>query len=228
MYSINKSGQETYESQFGTILEALNGRVLATGAPLEGNLFYFNHAQNISVSSPDPRRKHKRKNFVSVIRGKSTLLEIGFNAGHSALLALSANPDLRYVGIDIAKNAYTSNCGALMKEQFGERFQLIEGDSREVLPHVQYFMEDVAPDVFHVDGGHWLGIAVSDIAGCVSIARARGVAAEIIVDDYAADFIQAAVQKFVDAKHVVDLQGSYEWEGRENFIGRVVLPGTAL
>ena len=41
-------------------------------------------------------------------RFKRLLLEIGVNAGHSALLALSANPSLAYHGVDLDGHGYTA------------------------------------------------------------------------------------------------------------------------
>jgi hypothetical protein len=56
---------------------------------------------------PDPIYRYKRPNYLRYVTSGRCLLEIGFNAGHSALLALTANQYLTYTGIDICKYKYT-------------------------------------------------------------------------------------------------------------------------
>lgn len=92
------------------VLGQINQAVEASGDVIEGNLFY--HHQTKQEPTPAPSRQHKRKNFLLAIESANNLLEIGFNAGHSAFLALSRSPTLNYLGVDIALNKYSKPCFA--------------------------------------------------------------------------------------------------------------------
>jgi hypothetical protein len=93
-------------------------------------------------------------------------LEIGFNAGHSCLLALSVNPDLYYTGIDIGMHAYTRPCFDYLRSIFGNRVRLYIGDSREVLPVLRQDADRY--DLYHLDGGHGFGIALADLTNLLN------------------------------------------------------------
>jgi hypothetical protein len=117
---------EAYKSH----LIEINKIVLESKEKLEGNLFYF-HESTPVLDAPEPGRKHKRFNYGFFVLGGNKLLEIGFNAGHSALLALTSNPDLVYVGVDLANHRYTIPCFKYLESVFGNRINLIVGDSRD-------------------------------------------------------------------------------------------------
>jgi predicted O-methyltransferase YrrM len=78
----------------------------------------------------------KRENIFSVGElAKSRILEIGFNAGHSASLLLlasqKANASLTIV--DIGEHAYMKPCYDRVAAEFPERTRLFIGDSRDKL-----------------------------------------------------------------------------------------------
>jgi precorrin-6B methylase 2 len=152
---------------------ALHEIVDASGEAIEGNLFTL-HQQHPLPEQPEPSLRGKRRNFALYVTGGASLLEIGFNAGHSCLLALSVNPTLRYVGVDLGEHAYTEPCFRYLHSVFPGRVELVTGDSREVLPLAGQF------DRFHMDGGHGLEIAASDLRAVISMACPD---ATILVDD---------------------------------------------
>ena len=80
---------DAWPAQFLDHLRHLNEIASGTGEPLEGNLCYFHCQQDFKYSPPDPRRGERRETFLRALAGRSRLLEIGFNAGHSTLLALT-------------------------------------------------------------------------------------------------------------------------------------------
>ena len=68
----------------------LNKVVRASGERVEGSIV-FEHNVSLDVSSkPHSRGSQKRDMYVGLARRSSRMLEIGFNAGHSATLALIA------------------------------------------------------------------------------------------------------------------------------------------
>jgi hypothetical protein len=149
------------------LLTELNRLALEGGGAIEGNLFYFG-APETFADAPNPKRAGKRRNYQFFLLGCRSLLEIGFNAGHSALLALSCNPDLRYMGVDLGRHAYVARCFGLLRERFGDRIDLVTGDSREVMTR---FHHRATFDRYHVDGGHSMGVASTDLANVWACAK---------------------------------------------------------
>jgi len=206
-----KTDQEL-SSQGREVLRLLNAAVRSSGVPLEGNLFYFDKSSPAVDDPPDAGRAGKRRNFLRVIEGASTLLEIGFNAGHSALLALDNNPALVYTGVDIGSNAYTRSCADVLASAYGARFAIEYRDSRLYLP--QLLLEHRPGfDVIHVDGGHDEAVAYADIALALCLVRPGGA---VLVDDTNYPPIHAIVQSLVDdGKAALDAFGG-AWDGDEN------------
>jgi len=153
-------------------LARLNGIIKKSGAKLEGNLFYY-HETPVIPDTPDPRRRNKRRNFAFYVATGKTFLEIGFNAGHSCLLALSVNPALSYEGIDIGRNAYTEPCFEYLKSAFGARVELTIADARTVLPGLRAAGKKY--DRIHVDGGHDLAVAESNLMHAIELIGPGGV-----------------------------------------------------
>merc|ERR1719334_872404 len=82
----------------------------------------------------------------------ASILEIGFNAGHSACLLLLANPRARVVAFDLCEHAYALPCAEVLKRHFGpERFDLVAGASGESLPSYAKAHPGEAFDLLHVD-----------------------------------------------------------------------------
>ncbi len=168
---------EPARAAYAELLPQLNRIAMESGEAVEGNLFFLHEER--ALQEPEPTLRYKRQNYALYASGGSSMLEIGFNAGHSCLLALTSNPDLRYVGVDIGYHAYTRPCFEFLRSVFGDRVQLLIGDSREVVPALR-LRPNLAFDRFHVDGGHETGIAFTDISNVISLCRDRDV---ILIDD---------------------------------------------
>ena len=122
----------------------------AIGEPLEGNI--FDDGDNIDFFLL------KRKNVILACQNKKKALEIGFNSGYSAVLILLSNPEIRLTCVDIGWHRYVIPCYEQIKRDFGDRIHLIIGDSRSIIPNIYDKF-----DLIHIDGGHTLDIAESDI-----------------------------------------------------------------
>jgi hypothetical protein len=159
-------------------LYSLNAVVEAQGELLVGNLFYpHGSGQDYGRKSPDPVLRLKRDRFRSALRGKTRLLEIGINGGHSAYLALSSNPDLHYHGVDICDHAYVEPAVAWLQRQFPGRVYVDYGDSLKVLPTL--VNRRLTFDAFHVDGCK--EAYFDDIVNCSRMVDQSG--GLVIVDD---------------------------------------------
>ena len=86
------------------------------------------------------------------------LVEIGFNAGHSASILLSLFDDVSVQSYDIGQFDITHSNGKLVKEKFGDRFSLKITDSLKITTG-----EVNGADILFIDGGHDFPIVSGDI-----------------------------------------------------------------
>ena len=145
---------EDFDPQFLELLSALNAVVAETGEMVEGNLFYEHHDAAFPYATITECFAPKRVNLIAACSGRGSALEIGVNAGHSALLMLYHNPQLRYVGVDICEHRYTQKAMDFLQKEFPERVEFFVGDSVEVLPKIAASRPDLRFDVLHIDGLH--------------------------------------------------------------------------
>jgi predicted O-methyltransferase YrrM len=170
-------------------LEAI---VRNSGESLEGNCVYQN-----GTLVPLPFLETKRQNLFLAAQGKRRICEIGFNAGHSALLfLLAAERESTFVFFDLGEHAYTRPCAEYV-ERIGMSLKCADitwvyGDSRTTMPRwIQTNPHSLeAFDVVHVDGGHSAECATSDLAFAYLLAKPQGL---IIVDDIQSADIRAAI-----------------------------------
>jgi hypothetical protein len=129
---------------------------------LLGNLFYDHLQPNFKNSIPNSILQTKRDRLANVARKSTLMLEVGVNGGHSALLSLSANPELQFIGVDIAAfyppeprchpELYVPAAFETLNELFPGRTCAIIGNCIDVLP--QYTRQHNTPhiDFLHLDG----------------------------------------------------------------------------
>eukprot|EP00993_Chasmostoma_nieuportense_P002028 NODE_285_length_2489_cov_17.958510_g264_i0.p1 GENE.NODE_285_length_2489_cov_17.958510_g264_i0~~NODE_285_length_2489_cov_17.958510_g264_i0.p1 ORF type:complete len:813 (+),score=125.11 NODE_285_length_2489_cov_17.958510_g264_i0:57-2441(+) len=158
-------------------LTALNNRVRASHAQMEGGVLYKHHSRFEVCQS----RSRVRRNLVSLARCANLILEIGFNAGHSTLLMLLANPDCTVFIFDTCQHPYTLACAQYLQEAFGHhRVHLTVGDSTYTVPQFQASHPQLQFDLFHVDGDHTTPAAQQDLFNCRRMARSGSV---VVFDD---------------------------------------------
>lgn len=201
-----------------SILARLNAVVEATGQPVEGNLFYHHHTPLTAGMPPDAARAHKRRNFMRAMGEATHLLEIGFNAGHSALLALDGNPALRYSGLDHGGNPWVRDCAGVMADAYRDRFAITYADSTLDLPFRDAAADPV--DAVHVDGGHDEYVARSDIHHALRLVRPGGI---VLVDDTRHPPIRAAVNEAMAAGRCTVETFGGTWEGDESIALRAAI-----
>jgi hypothetical protein len=123
---------------------------------LEGNCFYH----HLTYDKMEEKR-NTRYNLWKCGKLAKNCLEIGFNAGHSAMLFLNSNPDIKIKSYDIAWHPYTIPCAIYLKQKYN--LELVIGDSLQTTfgfnPNEKY-------DLIHVDGGHSTELAFKDIINC--------------------------------------------------------------
>jgi len=190
-----------------------------------GNLCY-EHNTSYSVKAPPIELyEEKREFFVRALAGRKNLLEVGFNAGHSALLAMTSHPNLKYTGIDICGAKYTMQCANYLTEAFKDRFSFIKGDSREILPLLATHHPRKKFDVFHIDGDHNEGPVRADIGNILRIAQTGSI---VILDDINFPGVAKAYDEFVKLGRLRPAQiRGFKNVGRKSVIA-IPLPDSAV
>jgi len=107
------------------------------------------------------------------------VMEIGFNAGHSAETMLKNNPSLTLVSFDIGEHDYVPVAKTYIDSTYPSRHTLILGDSTKTLP--EYISQNNKKfDVIFIDGGHDYAIADADLKNSMKLAHKDTI---IIIDD---------------------------------------------
>jgi hypothetical protein len=160
------------------------------GSNMEGNLCYFdkyvpkNNEFFIGFES-------KRKNIVAIAKKYNNITEIGFNAGHSAALMLTSNPNLYLTSIDIGYHSYIVPCSKIIQNYFPNKHKLILKDSIKIDR-----CEIEHSDVVIIDGGHQFHNCLLDIAICVAYCKSGTL---IVIDDYSYPPITEATNRFLSS-----------------------------
>ncbi len=212
---------EMFSEAFRRRLRRLNEIVRRSAERLEGNIFYGDGEEGYADRPPAEGLAPARRNVWRAVRFKQRLLEVGVNAGHSALLALSSSPTLEYYGVDIMTHPYVVGCVDFLKAEFPGRVHLIPGDSRVVLPRLADRREEIEFDILHVDGGHTSEICRSDMSNCIQIAKG-GRGRHLLLDDVHASWIFDIYCDFVSQGDLTTETFFGDWEdaGR-NVLARI-------
>jgi predicted O-methyltransferase YrrM len=140
---------------------------------LEGNIFMYHHTLDYTDIF-----LNKTKNITNLVLNKNikNVMEIGFNSGFSTLLMLLSNNSINVTCFDLGEHKYTIPCFQKLKETFGNRIEIIIGDSMKTLPII-----NSKYDLIHIDGGHMSEVAESDIINSYRLSNSGTI---LIMDDY--------------------------------------------
>lgn len=158
---------KTYKFHF----DNLQMIVESTGEQIEGNI-YCDTLFNTELDF----LKAKQINLISICIYASRIMEIGFNAGHSALLMLLANPGSTIVCFDICEHEYTKHCFEYLHSQFPDRIELHPGNSNIAVNAY----EGEPFDLCHIDGCHNPHVANIDFHNTMTLTKEGTI---VIFDD---------------------------------------------
>jgi len=108
------------------------------------------------------------------------VVEIGFNAGHSAEIFLQNNNGLILTSFDLGSHDYVSTAKEYIDDTYPQRHNLILGDSRITIPIYLENNKHIKFDIIFIDGGHEYEIAKSDMENCFHLAHNDTI---VILDD---------------------------------------------
>ena len=177
----------------------LNELVKESQEELEGNCFYHGAKPGEELLTSWFLR-YKRMNLAYCIKSRSCkkVLEIGFNAGHSAAIFLHALPeDGELVIFDLCNHSYTIPCANFLSNRHSQFKKMFVGDSRNTLSKFIELnpSEKETYDVIHVDGGHSTGILGSDLLHADLLLKRGGL---LILDDTQLNEMQSYVPRILD------------------------------
>jgi len=163
---------------------------------VEGNCF----CQNGDITTRLPELIPKQQNLFSLGITAKNILEIGFNAGHSALLFLMANKTSKIVCFDICHYPYARPCFDYLQSLFGERLELVEGDSTVTVPDYCTKFTGHTFDVVHIDGSNDIQIARQDVENILPVATDV-----VIFDDTQDASLNSLVEEYIAKGTVVEM-----------------------
>jgi len=139
------------------------------------NVFLHEEGLNITEGHICPAQKKHISEIFKKNKIKN-VLEIGFNAGHSANCFLSQSEDINLTSVDICEHDYVFPCAGFISKKFPDRFSLMIGDSRDVLRNMREKF-----DFIFIDGWHKEDVCYEDIVNCKKLANSDTI---IMLDDY--------------------------------------------
>ena len=130
---------------------------------LEGNVYTYDGQNSVDFMHI------KMKNIFNIAQlCDKAVLEIGFNAGNSALLFLTANPNIKFYAVDIMLHSYVKLCVEYLNSIFNNRIILLEGSSLDVLPKLDRNIGNEI-SLYHIDGWHVLEGIQADLKNCYEL-----------------------------------------------------------
>ena len=177
-------------------IAALDAAVELSKEPMEGNILYMHQSRE-----PNPKNLAKQRNLFSLAASlpleDSTIIEIGFNAGHSSLLMLFAHPKVRIIAFDLCEHSYTEPCFQILVTAFPGRIQLVPGRSQQTLPRWAQNHRNSRADLLHIDGDHDPHAARADLRNAKAVARDE---AWVVFDDTCFSPLRAVWNEALDSK----------------------------
>jgi hypothetical protein len=195
------------------------GQVLGTGERMEGNCLCrlnknVRRGENGFVLERGKKNAVRRNLFQLARDHADSILEVGFNAGHSCALfcygwdmrdvesrqsapSTGRGSGYKYLGFDLCEHDYARPCFEELRRIYvGNEMAMVVGDSREMLG--AYAHDEAAPiyDLIHIDGGHKADEVRKDTLLCRRFAKPGETI--LLIDDTKWPAIADAIAQFIE------------------------------
>lgn len=197
-------------SAYGTaVLRAINMALDKIDVPVADNYFSYDGVNVASSSLLDPSAAHKRRNLFRALKCSNRLIEVGFDFGYSALLALDCHPGLSYIGIDAGESIATTMCAAIIQAAYPGRCHFLFGNPSEIICNIAMAGTVGTVDVIYVNGLRDALTAQSSVLGALKLVKTGGL---VLVSDKRPLPIQSALDDVLRKGlcSVEDFRGSWE------------------
>ena len=135
---------------------------------------YYNfegYSQQVSQQVEDLNNIVKNINKINdIYKPIVNVMEIGFNAGHSAEILLN-NDNVKLTSFDLGRHHYVLSAKEYIDMHYPNRHTLILGDSTITIPNYIKNNKDAQFDFIFIDGGHDYAIAKADMENCYHLAH---------------------------------------------------------
>jgi hypothetical protein len=118
-----------------------------------------------------PEMVWRQKNLFRLSQKSNRIVEIGFGAGHAAVIMLLANPKLEIVGFESETNSPADVCAEYLIEKFGTRLRLIRGATTLAISKLATTYPDLKFDGFHFGPSADL----ADLTNCTRLAHDQSI-----------------------------------------------------
>jgi predicted O-methyltransferase YrrM len=149
-----------------------------------------------------------------------SILEIGFNGGHSSEFFLSMNNTVEVTSFDLGEWEYVKMGKEYIDMTFPGRHLLVLGDSTKTIPKYSIINPEKKYDFIFIDGGHTYDVAMADLKNCARFAHENTIVAiddTIYNPEWILEFNVGPTQAWIDAINiglVTEIQRNNYWHGR--------------
>lgn len=126
-----------------------------------------------------PLMYEKQKLLFDYAKSGETLLELGVYMGHSLLICLLANPNLKIVAVDITNELALPSINYL-NAVFRNAITFLHSDSKEALGVLKTQKQTF--QLFHIDTDHRLDVLIAELENVVPLFAKEYT--ELVIDDY--------------------------------------------
>lgn len=199
---------QEFDDDFLTLLDELNRQVAICGEPVAGNYLYDHNDPAFPRAAINQRMRKKRDNLRHAAQGKNLALEIGMNAGHSALIALYHSPGMILHAVDVCLHSYTKIAAEFLAVRFPGRFYFHPKGSLHALPWLAARHSEWKFDLIHIDGNHDAPFVETDFFNALRVAEKH---AWVLLDDTGNryPYVQECVRAFIAAGLAEEIPSPY-------------------
>lgn len=155
------------------------------------------------------------------------VMEIGFNAGHSAEIFLNFNHKIHLTSFDINVHDYVKYGVEYIQKKYKNRHSIIYGDSTISVP--QFILDNPGKkfDLIFIDGGHDYDIVKKDMENCLQLCHDNTIIMmddTISIDEWKYDYNigpNLVWKEYLDRNEIIQIESKNYLKGRGMSWGKV-------